>query len=377
MSWLSIIRFWTRGPGIVLILVGVAITIAWFVSRERDKKEAEAAKRQTQRQLGQVNPSASVDPSSAAKETVLSNRKLSPLIKVEPDAQPQNIPVSIPSQKKQLPQLISFYSQVSAPSPTPTPQERPQPEQWWLPPSMFIPCALVNTVESSHINTPVVGEVIRDCWQINNGVRHLIIPAGTIVSSFAQSGAVRDRIEVAGEWLLVFNDGKQIKISGIACVRQADPENQQFGPEDGSAGIMGQLVESDHWANAKAFLALLITSGTQVATSAASSALSRGYGGGVALPDTTGIEAKYLDQLLNGETGDGRFVRVPASTEFYIFPTETVLPLHRSIENHARDKSEDVPLAPSQDPMQALSQMQQQLMRPQQTQQDQSPKFKY
>ena len=155
--------------------------------------------------------------------------------------------------------------------------------------------------------------------QKNNGVPHLIIPAGTIVSSFAQSGAVRDRIEVAGTWLLVFPDGRQLKVNGIACVRQADPNNQQFGPEDGSAGLQGDLVESDHWANAKAFLALLLTATTQAGTSAVNSALSSSrFGGGVALPDTSGIQAKYLDQLLNGQTGDGRFVRVPSGTEMAI-----------------------------------------------------------
>ena len=63
-----------------------------------------------------------------------------------------------------------------------------------------MPCALVNTVESSHINTPVVGEVLQDMYQ--NG--RLIIPAGAIVSSFAESGAVRDRIEVAGTWLITY-----------------------------------------------------------------------------------------------------------------------------------------------------------------------------
>jgi hypothetical protein len=56
------------------------------------------------------------------------------------------------------------------------------------------------------------------------------------MSSFAQKGAVRDRIEVAGTWLFVFADGRQLKVPGIACDREADPSNQQFGIEDGSAG---------------------------------------------------------------------------------------------------------------------------------------------
>jgi hypothetical protein len=55
----------------------------------------------------------------------------------------------------------------------------------WLPPSIFIPCALVNAVKSSHINTPLVGGVTRDVVQNNDGVSHVIVPVGTIVSCLA------------------------------------------------------------------------------------------------------------------------------------------------------------------------------------------------
>ena len=335
MSVASSMRWFYRGPGLALVIVVMIIGAGWIIKQSRDKAAAEAAKHHTTRELGKVNPSESVDASQAAKEAVISNQRLSPgVTNVPGTTQIQNASITASGRPVALPTLVSFYAQVSStPSQTPTPAQRPQVQEIWLPPSIFIPCALVNTVESSHINTPVVGEVIRDVYQ--NG--HLIIPSGTIVSSFAHSGAVRDRIEVAGEWLLVFSDGRQLKISGIACDREADSSNQQFGIEDGSAGLQGELVESDHWANAKAFLALLISSTTQVATTAANGALATSgiVGGGVALPDTSGIEAKYLDQLLNGETGDGRFVRVRASTEFYIFPCETILPTHRSIDNHA------------------------------------------
>jgi hypothetical protein len=345
-----------------------------------ERAVAEAEKRQVQRPLGQVKPSDSVDQSQAAKEALLSNRRLSPGFTTAPETVPiPNAPVAQRGRPASLPTLVSFYAQVAAtPSHTPTPEpERPRPE-YWLPPSIFIPCTLVNTVESSHINTPVVGEVTRDCYQ--NG--HLIIPAGTIVSSFAQNGAVRDRIEVAGTWLFVFSDGRQLKVPGIACDREADPSNQQFGTEDGSAGLQGELVESDHWANAKAFIALLMTSATQAGTAAVSGAISHGTGAGVGvgLPDTTPIMAKYLDQLLNGQTGDGRFVRVRASTEFYIFPTATVLPSHRSIVNEASDKREQPPLENSSDPNQAAIGLERQLLReaqPEPSPENDSPKYKY
>ena len=373
------IRFFITGPGVVLVVVGVAITVAWIIKRGQDKQRAEAEKHQVQRPLGQVKPSESVDGSQASKESVLSNRRLSPGFNTAAQTLPiSSAPAAVPARPATLPTLVTFYAQVAAtPSPTPTPAAGKKQPEYWLPPSMFIPCTLVNTVESSHINTPVVGEVSRDCYQ--NG--HLIVPAGTIVSSFAQNGAVRDRIEVAGMWLFVFADGRQLKVPGIACDREADPSNQQFGIEDGSAGLQGELVESDHWANAKAFLALLMTSANQAGTFAASSALSSSrFGSAVVLPDTTPIFAKYLDQLLNGETGDGRFVRVRASTEFYIFPTDTILPSHRSIVNQANMKTEEPAPEISSDPGQAAIQLERQIIKESQQQPgptNDSPKFKY
>jgi hypothetical protein len=380
MSLPSSIRYFYRGPGAILVIILIGLGVAWIIAQSHERQAERAAKNQVQRPLGRVNPGESVDQSQAAREALLSNRKLSPGFSSAPETAPiPNVPIVPQGRPVALPTLVSFYAQVAAtPEPTPTPEpERPKPE-YWLPPSIFIPCALVNTVESSHINTPVVGEVTRDCYQ--NG--KLIIPAGTLVSSFAQNGAVRDRIEVAGVWLFVFADGRQLKVPGIACDREADSSNQQFGIEDGSAGLQGELIESDHWANAKAFIALLMTSATQAGTAAVSGAISHGNGAGVGvgLPDTTPIMAKYLDQLLNGQTGDGRFVRVPASTEFYIFPTATVLPAERSVRNSASDKREQPPLENLSDPNQAAIGLERQLMReaqPQPSPENDSPKFKF
>jgi hypothetical protein len=334
------VRFFVTGPGAILIVVGFILGVSWIVKRGQDKERAEAVKRQVQRQLGQIKPGDQVDKATAPKEVVLyDNRLRSPPAGDQPQPPPQAPQVvKTPAIERQqaLPSLISFYQAV-APIPTPTPAA-PQPKDVtaWLPPGIFIPCALVNTVESSHINTPVVGEVIRDVVQKNNGVPHVIVPAGTLVNSFAQSGAVRDRIEVAGYWVFVFPDGRQLKVRGIACDREADPANQQFGIEDGSAGLQGEIIESDHWANAKAFIALLMTASMQTGTAVATSALQATHTTGVtALPDTTPILAKYVDQLLNGETGDGRFVRVRAAKEFYVYPTETIEPQHRAVSDNS------------------------------------------
>ena len=74
----------------------------------------------------------------------------------------------------------------------------------------------------------------------------------------------------------------------------------------------------------------------QTGTAVATSALQATHTTGVTtLPDTTPILAKYVDQLLNGETGDGRFVRVRAGKEFYVYPTETIEPQHRSVSDNS------------------------------------------
>jgi hypothetical protein len=304
--------------------------VCWVIKSGQDRERAEAEKRQVQRPLGQVNPKDQVDKATAPKDVLLSDRRLNAPQQNLPPTPARTIPLAAtPQQRPVLSPLVSFYAQVPAPTPSPAPApEAASRPQAWLPPGTFIPCALVNTVDSaSHLNTPVVGEVLRDMYQ--NG--HLIIPAGAIVNSFA-SGVVRDRVQVDGVWLIVYPDGRYIKVRGIACDREADIANQQFGIEDGSAGLFGDLETSNHWANAQAFISLLLMSAMQTGTVVATSTLQAAHTTGVtSLPDTTPILAKYLDQLWNGETGDGRFVRVRASKEFYLYTTETILPTSRII----------------------------------------------
>jgi hypothetical protein len=382
MNLVKLLRFFFRGPGAVLVVVALILGVGEIIREGQKRQKAEAEKRQVQRPLGQVKPSETVDKSTAPKVVVLSNKRIVPgTTSGQPaPAQTQTVPMPNAPSQRPLPQLVSFYAQVpgSSPSPAPAPETLRKAPTAWLPPAIFIPCALVNTVESSHINTPVVGEVLRDVYQ--NG--HLIIPAGSIVSSFAESGAVRDRIEVAGAWLIVYPDGRHLRVRGIACDREADPSNQQFGIEEGSAGLQGDLVESDHWANAKAFIALLMTASMQTGTAVATSALQASHTTGVVgLPDTTPILAKYLDQLLNGETGDGRFVRVRASKEFYVFVTEPVLPANRTIADERPDDDNVSKAVPSENDkiLQQAFKMEQAIQDAAQPQErkDEIPRFSY
>jgi hypothetical protein len=169
------VRFFLTGPGAILVVVLFILGVGWIIKSGQDKERAEALKRQVQRELGHVKPSDNIDKATAQKEVILSNKRLETPPAGEQAQQappPQVVHTQEPAHQPALSPLVSFYQAV-APTPTPTPAA-PQVKHVtaWLPPGIFIPCALVNTVESSHINTTVVGEVIRDVVACDSPRRH-------------------------------------------------------------------------------------------------------------------------------------------------------------------------------------------------------------
>ena len=56
--------------------------------------------------------------------------------------------------------------------------------------------------------------------------------------------SVRDRIEVAGVWLIVYPDGRHLRVHGIACDREANPSNQQFGTKAFTALLMTATMQT-------------------------------------------------------------------------------------------------------------------------------------
>ena len=126
----------------------------------------------------------------------------------------------------------------------------------FLPYGRLLRCELVNTVDSSNIDTPIIGLIIEDAW--NDG--RVIIPAGTEVHGVAQKSPVRERIGAGWQWFLVFQDGRELPISGT--VLDHAPKNpDSWAESDGSAGLRGFVMKSDKYAEAKAILAAMISAG--------------------------------------------------------------------------------------------------------------------
>jgi hypothetical protein len=201
--------------------------------------------------------------------------------------------------------------------------------EWYLPYGRLLRCELVNTVDSTNIDTPIIGLVIEDIW---NGGR-VIIPAGTEVHGIAQKSAFRERIGSHREWFLAFRDGRELPISGSVLDCAPDPKKaDSWAESDGSAGLRGFVVKSDKYAEAKAILASMISAGagafaettTLISPLGGATQLNNG---GIDSAFSAGLQAGgqlYSKRLLERLDKDPFYVRVPAGSTFYLYVTQTV-----------------------------------------------------
>ena len=197
----------------------------------------------------------------------------------------------------------------------------------------LIPCETVITIESSRLDTPVIGLVTEDVW--HNG--ELVIPAGAEVHGRASLDRARERIAVSGKWVVVWRDGgplngTELVLNGIALDRDKDDATGEFGLRDGSAGLLGQLLKTDDWQEIKLFTSTFLAGfagGLQQLQNQGTA-----FGGvaevpiastrNAALQGTADVLNAYAKQIQETIARDGFFVRVPAGKQFYLYVTETI-----------------------------------------------------
>jgi Bacterial conjugation TrbI-like protein len=187
----------------------------------------------------------------------------------------------------------------------------------------LIQCELIVTVDSSSINTPVIGLVTEDVF--HHG--HLIIPEGTEVHGSAQVDRVRERISSDGRWTLVWQTGEELRVSGLALDREKDAGDDGWGITDGSAGLRGNLIKRDELAEINLFAATLLGGAAEAFTEKRATAF-----GSFALPSLTNaplqgaqsVLDRYANQIQQSIERDGFYVRVPAGKQFYLYVTQTL-----------------------------------------------------
>jgi hypothetical protein len=302
-----------RSPtgALALFLIGLLIVLLLVNSRRPSQNRLSLVPQKSSAKTGAITPQlpetvrrnmVPFDPSSAEQ-------------KVEPTPAP---PAAKPEGTPQLPVLSLIAETPALPG-----KEGKKFSADFAPFGRLIPCELVITVDSSSIQTPIIGLVTEDIFHHGQ----LIIPAGTEVHGSAQVDRARERIASNGRWTLVWQNGQELNVSGFALDHERDAETGMWGITDGSAGLRGKLLKTDNLAEVKLYIASLLSGAAAAFTDRQVSAF-----GSFALPSLQnaplqGAQAvldRYAQQILQAIERDGFYVRVPAGKQFYLYITQTV-----------------------------------------------------
>ena len=187
----------------------------------------------------------------------------------------------------------------------------------------LVQCELIVTVDSSAINTPIIGLVTDDIW--HNG--RLIIPAGTEVHGTAKVDRVRERIASSGNWTLVWQGGDELAVTGLALDREKQADGTGWGITDGSAGLRGALLKSDDLAEIKLFAATFLSGAANGLTEKEQTIFGSQTAPSLQNAPLVGAQQvlnTYAKQILETIQRDGFYVRVPAGKQFYLYVTQTL-----------------------------------------------------
>lgn len=360
MSWK---RHLTRrnlliGSGAVAAVLAFGAWHAWQSVRESNAQRAKNAEaNQVHRDVGKLHPETPVEPGKTSEVKELANQPVAPV--PYSYASPSPTPPPTP-QNPSVPVRLAVATIYHAPAPPPKAESvqfqgerRPKKHdpKAWMARGGKLPCLLLNAVDSSDLNTPVQGVVASDVYETINGKPVLVIPAGSLVTAWAVPGSKRDRIEVAGNWSVkIYGTGKECSFEGVALVRQDDGQGH-FGKDDGSAGLQGQVINTDHWYVLRDVVAILLASGASAIPTAIGAMTQATHTSGFyQAPEIGPVLGGYIDDLLNARNRNSVYVHVAASTPFWVFTHSVILPEYASLggsgdadttEREDRDQEKD------------------------------------
>lgn len=206
----------------------------------------------------------------------------------------------------------------------------PEAPQVFAPRGTLIKAALVITLESNVVGTPVLAMVTEDVYFQGK----LIVPAGTQVqAASAGDSKIRDRIDIRGAFTFVWADGSEYVINAIALDHEPLPDGT-FALNDGSPGIRGRILKTDDYAELK----IIVSEAIQGFMRNQQSTFNSVYG---LVPENTSRNsalgagssgaAAYSNLLVKKLEKDLEYVQVPAGTSFYIYTLDVFEPELRSI----------------------------------------------
>ena len=204
----------------------------------------------------------------------------------------------------------------------------------YAPYGRMIPCETVITIDSAKIETPIIGFVTEDVWHDGK----LIIPAGAEVHGKAQVDPSRERIASDNNWVIVWRttdrlNGAELPLHGVALDMERNEQSGTWALTDGSAGLRGDILKTDNWAEIKLFAATFLSAATTGLedTQSSSNALTGqttqtplSTPKNAALAGAGAVLNQYAQQILDSIKRNGFYVRVPAGKQFYLYVTQTI-----------------------------------------------------
>ena len=189
----------------------------------------------------------------------------------------------------------------------------------------LIPCETIITVDSSSIQTPIVGLVTENIYYGGK----LIIPAGTEVHGMAQTDRQRERIAGNTSWTFVWQDGQEMRLKAIALDREFDNATNQsgWGITDGSAGLRGEIIKSDNLADIKLFAATFLSGAANAMTEKKETVFGPVNAPSLNNAPFQGAQAvlqTYAQQIYDSIQKNGFYVRVPSGKQFYLYVLQTI-----------------------------------------------------
>jgi hypothetical protein len=248
-----------------------------------------------------------------------------------------------PARKLRYASLVTTYTAPVVPPPGPK-----APPVRFMPFGTLLKCKLVNTVDSANIETPVIAVLLEDVWQNNERV----VPANTLVHGTARAGRIRDRVNAAGPWRFVWQDGRELGFTGVALDREYDSEIDGYGITDGSAGMKGRLMATDDYQELKMLASAAMSGfarGTQERTQTAYGTTITGSVANGVREGVAEVFELYAQRTLKDIEQNGHYVRVAAGKEFYVYVVESVIPERAKIAGavveatHGRETRVDAP----------------------------------
>ena len=235
------------------------------------------------------------------------------------DGLPPALPAPQPRQAESL-TPISLFADSAAGAPAPK-----KLGAVFAPYGRLIPCETVITVDSSSIQTPIIGLVTENVYHAGR----LVIPAGTEIHGTAKTDRQRERIASGTSWTLVWQNGEEMRLKAIALDREfANNTNQSgWGITDGSAGLRGELLKSDSLAEIKLFAATFLSGAAGALTEKQETLfgpINSPSLNNAPLAGAQDVLKVYAQQISDSIQRDGFYVRVPSGKQFYLYVLQTV-----------------------------------------------------